>query len=101
MRIWESGRESELLDDIIAGRKTIEGRLNRGKFAEYAEGDIVSFRRDYRDASGVLSDGEYSSAYAKIVAIRKYDTFLDITTTKRNMVFWRSRLSMSLISHSR
>lgn len=58
---------------------------------------MVSFRRDYRDASGVLRDGEYSSVYAKIVAIRKYNTFLDMTTTRRNMVFWRSRLSMSLI----
>ena len=28
MTTWESGRESSLLDDIIAGRKTIEGRLN-------------------------------------------------------------------------
>lgn len=28
MSRWESGRESSLLDDIIAGRKTIEGRRN-------------------------------------------------------------------------
>ena len=33
---WDSGRESELLDHIIAGRKTIEGRLNRSKFAQSA-----------------------------------------------------------------
>jgi len=78
MEIWESGRESELLDDIIAGRKTVEGRLNKGKFADYAVGDLVSLRRDYRDASGVLHDGEPRAAFVKIVAIRKYKTFLDM-----------------------
>ena len=58
MKTWESGRESGLLDEIIAGRKTIEGRLNRGKFAEYQPGDQVWLRRDYRDKQGVLRDGE-------------------------------------------
>lgn len=82
MKLWVSGRESLLLDDIIAGRKTIEGRLNKGKFAEYAIGDIISLRRDYRDASGVLHDGEPDAAFVKIVAIRKYKTFLDLTKTE-------------------
>ena len=39
MKTWHSGRESQLLDEMIAGRKTIEGRLNREKFADYAVGD--------------------------------------------------------------
>lgn len=60
--LWHSGRESSLLDDIIAGRKTIEGRLNRGKFAEYRPGDMVSLRRDFRDEHGVLRDGEPDAA---------------------------------------
>lgn len=79
MKTWESGRETELLDDIIAGRKTIEGRLNKGKFAEYAVGDLISLRRDYRDELGVLCDGERGAACVKIVSIRKYKTFLDMT----------------------
>lgn len=82
MKVWESGRESGLLDDIIAGRKTIEGRLNKGKFAEYAVGDVVSLRRDYRDAAGRLQDGEPGVARVKIVAIRKYNSFLDMTKTE-------------------
>lgn len=82
MKVWESGRESKLLDDIIAGRKTIEGRLNKGKFADYVVGDVVSLRRDYRDLSGVLHDGESRAAFVKIVAIRKYKTFLDMTKTE-------------------
>ena len=76
---WRSGRESALLDDIIAGRKTIEGRLNRDKFAEYQVGDTVSFRRDIRDEHGVLHDGELGVAEAEIVAIRRYDSFLEMT----------------------
>lgn len=78
MKVWESGRESNLLDDIIAGRKTIEGRLDRGKFAEYSVGDIVSLRRDYRDAKGILRDGEPHAAQVKVVAIRRYETFIDM-----------------------
>jgi len=58
MNTWESGRESNLLDDIIAGRKTIEGRLNRDKFAKYTVSDQVWLRRDHRDANGILRDGE-------------------------------------------
>ena len=75
---WQAGRESDLLDDIIAGRKTIEGRLNRGKFAEYRVGDLVSLRRDWRDESGVLHDGEPDAARVRVVAIRHYATFLEM-----------------------
>ncbi len=82
MTTWKSGRESGLLDDIIAGRKTIEGRLNRGKFADYRVGDFVSLRRDYRDEKGVLHDGESNAALVKIVAIRQYATFLDMVTAE-------------------
>lgn len=75
-RLWHSGRESHLLDDIIAGRKTIEGRLNRGKFSKYRVGDVVALRRDLRDDSGVLRDGEPDAARVEVVAIRHYETFL-------------------------
>lgn len=78
MNTWTAGRESELLDDIIAGRKTIEGRLNKGKFSEYAVGDIVQLRRDHRDENGVLQDGELDAARVEIIAIRHYASFLDM-----------------------
>ncbi len=77
-KVWQAGRESALLDDMIAGRKTIEGRLYRGKFAEYEVGDIVSLRRDCRDEHGVLHDGDDDAARVEIVAIRRYETFLDM-----------------------
>jgi len=82
MTTWESGRESGLLDDIIAGRKTIEGRLNKGKFAEYKVGDSVSIRRDYRDDKGTLQDGEPSAATVKVVAIRHYTSFLEMVSAE-------------------
>lgn len=78
MTIWESGRESGLLDDIIDGRKKIEGRLNKGKFADYQVGDIVKLRRDIRDEHGVLHDGEADQARVEITAIRAYATFFDM-----------------------
>lgn len=81
-RVWEAGRESKLLDDIIAGRKTIEGRLNRGKFADYHVGDVVKLRRDHRDAQGLLHDGEPDTARVEIIAIRQYETFLEMVTTE-------------------
>lgn len=82
MNIWESGRESKLLDDIIAGRKTIEGRLNKGKFAQYQPGDLVWLRRDYRDADGVLHDGEPRAALIEVKDIRQYKTFLGMVTAE-------------------
>ena len=57
MNIWYYRRESYLIDNIIEWRKTIVGRLNRGKFANYDVGDIVILRRYYRDKNGVLQDG--------------------------------------------
>lgn len=78
MAEWTSGRESGLLDDIIAGRKTIEGRLNKGKFAGYQVGDTIKLRRDIRDTQGVLHDGEPDQASVEVIAIRRYATFLDM-----------------------
>jgi len=80
VNVWESGRESQLLDAIIDGRKTIEGRLNKGKFAEYKVGDYVSLRRDFRDENGVLQDGEPKAAVVEITAIRHYPDFISMVT---------------------
>jgi ASC-1-like (ASCH) protein len=78
MNIWYSGRESYLVDDIIAGHKTIEGRLKRGKFANYAVGDIVMLRRDYRDKNGVLQDGADYDTKVQITNIKQYGSFKDM-----------------------
>lgn len=82
MNVWESGRESGLLDDIIAGRKTIEGRLCRGKFAEYQVGDIIKLPRDIRGVDGVLRDGEADAARVEIVGLRRYSSFFDLVKSE-------------------
>lgn len=82
MTLWESGRESALLDEIIIGRKTIEGRLNRSKFAEYKVGDTVRLRRDIRHTDGTLQDDEPGAATVEVIAIRYYRTFLDMVTAE-------------------
>lgn len=78
MTIYESGKESAQLDDILAGKRTIEGRLCRGKFAQYQVGDRVWLRRDYRDDYGILHDGEPRQALIEIVGIRRYSTFAEM-----------------------
>lgn len=78
MNIWESGRESSLLDHIIAGRKTIEGRLDRDKFSHYRVGDIINIRRDIRNTQGELCDGETNAAQVEIIAIRNYPDFREM-----------------------
>lgn len=82
MTVWESGRESGLLDEIIAGRKTIEGRLNRSKFTEYQVGDIVSLRRDIRDEDGVLRDGAPDVVRVMVIAVRQYPDFTSMIATE-------------------
>lgn len=82
MTTWESGRESSLLDAIIAGRKTIEGRLDKDKFASYKVGDTVKLRRDFRAEDGVLRDGMPDAARVRIVAIRKYADFMSMVGTE-------------------
>lgn len=78
MATYESGRESLLLDSILDGKKTIEGRLNRGKFAEYCVGDQIWLRRDYRDEYGILHDGEPRQALVEVVGIRHYSSFIEM-----------------------
>ncbi len=75
MNIWEFGLETAPFNAVVAGRKKIEGRLNTGKFAEFAVGDIVKIRKDYRDKHGARHDGEPDAARVQIVAVRKYADF--------------------------
>ena len=82
MAVWEFGLETIPFEAVVAGRKTIEGRLNTGKFAQFATGDIVKIRKDYRDKQGVIHDGQPDAARVKIVAIRNYANFADLVNTE-------------------
>lgn len=78
--IYESGKESKYIDDITQGRKTFEGRLDRGKFSDYRVGDFIWLRRDIRVA-GKLVDGKPHQLLVKVVSITKFPTFRALLTT--------------------
>lgn len=76
MKTYEAGRESSILQDILAGRKTIECRLDKGKFAKYQPGDQVWLRED------VYKNGEIIKSIPKqaLVEIVKTETYPNFTT---------------------
>ncbi len=43
----EIGIESDMLEEILTGKKTIEGRLGTSKFIKMRVGDKISLREDF------------------------------------------------------
>lgn len=50
----ELGIESSVLQDILSGRKTIEGRLGKPKFLKIKAGDEISLREDIWDDGKIV-----------------------------------------------
>ena len=72
--MYEAGRESSILDDILVGDKRIECRLNRGKFADYAVGDHVRLRRDiFRNGISIIELKD--QAEVEITKLESYPSF--------------------------
>ena len=78
MAKWHSGREAKYLDAILDGTKLYEGRLNKGKFAEYRVGDEIGLRRDIRNADGTLTNGHGTETVVKITRILQFANFEDM-----------------------
>lgn len=76
---YESGRESSLLADIKAGTKTIEARLDRGKFAKYKPGDQVWLREDFYE-NGKEVRSVPRQVLIEIEKIEKYPDFASMLT---------------------
>ncbi len=77
MKIYESGRESKLLDDIRKGLKTVECRLDRDKFADYQPGDQVWLREDiYKDGKIVKSIPK--QVLVEVTKIEKFPTIREL-----------------------
>lgn len=54
--MFELGIETHVLTQIIDGRKTVEGRLRKGKFLHLQVGGIISLREDqWKDGAIVRS----------------------------------------------
>lgn len=70
----EIGINSEILAQIRAKRKTVEGRLAKGKFLTIRPGDVISIREDiYRD--GVIIESCSATLQLAITGVKKYDSF--------------------------
>lgn len=74
MKLYDAGRESSILDDILVGDKRVECRLNRGKFAEYQIGDRVRLRRDiYRNGISIVEIP--NQAEVEITKLEEFSSF--------------------------
>jgi len=68
------GIQSDILQQIIDGRKTIEGRLGKEKFLTISPGDVVSIREDrYKDGTVVSSIEDRLNI--KIDTVSRFDSF--------------------------
>lgn len=71
------GINSEILTQILDGRKTVEGRLAKGKFLTIHPGDMISIREDiYKD--GAIADSRDKAAIIQVTDIKKFESFKDM-----------------------
>lgn len=78
MNTWGSGRATEHIQDILAGTKTIEGRLNKGKFAKYQPGDAVNLREDVYDSSGEVVKHIPNRLKVEVQKVEVFDSFEEL-----------------------
>ena len=74
MQIFEAGRSTKYINDVLAGSKSVEGRLNRGKFSQYQPGDLVYLREDVTLPDGTVSEIP-NRALVRITLIDSFPTF--------------------------
>ena len=59
---------------IKSGRKTAEGRLNRGIFSKLQPGDVIQWQQ---------SDAPQNVVSTRVTSVRKYASFADMLTAER------------------
>lgn len=74
MRIYEAGREASLLEEIKAGRKTVECRLDRGQYKEYQPGDQIWIRADHWQ-DGKIIKSEPKQVLLEIDEVERFPNF--------------------------
>jgi ASC-1-like (ASCH) protein len=72
----EIGIREDLITDILCGRKTIEGRLRRGKFALLRVGDILTICMDSPTSVGISRCR--TSARLRVNSLQAYPTFASL-----------------------
>jgi ASC-1-like (ASCH) protein len=71
------GLSAELLEQVLAGRKTIEARLRSGKFLVMRSGDTISFREDVWQNDRIVKSTP-NKATVVITESLYFDTFADM-----------------------
>lgn len=68
--LYQNHRDEPYFTYMKEGKKTIEGRLSKGLYAEVTSGDYIE----------VQNLTESDSVVVKVVAVRNYDSFMDMLT---------------------
>lgn len=77
METYEAGREASLLADMKAGTKTIECRLDRGKFHDYRPGDRAWIREDTYEGNEIVSS-RARRLLVEVTKIERFSTFREM-----------------------
>lgn len=71
------GIRSEILQQILDGRKTVEGRLRTGKFITVRKGDQISLREDTWENDRIVRSVP-DRAVVRVTATEFFDNFADM-----------------------
>lgn len=85
----EIGINSEILKQIIDGRKTIEGRLAKGKFLDIAIGDTLELREDVY-VNGVITESRESAAKIEVTDVKKFGSFREMLAAEGSKELFRA-----------
>lgn len=70
----EIGIEKSLVTDILAGRKTIEGRLGKPKYIKMRVGDVLAIREDMYE-NGKIKTSSPDKVRVAITQLLYFETF--------------------------
>lgn len=76
----EIGVESSVLDDILIGKKTIEGRLGKPKFLQLRVGNQLSLREDVWE-NGKITSSVPGRAVIQITQLLYFESFKEMLDT--------------------
>ena len=70
----EIGIDTALLNDILSGTKTIEGRLGKSRFLGWRVGDTISLRKDVWK-QGRIDHSVHNCGIIKIKQLLRFESF--------------------------
>jgi len=73
----EIGVESDQLNEIVLGRKTIEARLGKPKFLKFRIGDQISLREDIWENNKIVNS-IHNQAIIRITQLLYFESFEEL-----------------------